>query len=137
MPVWLHHIIVDTYDLPGLAWSWTQALGWKVLSEREREIVIGAGENAPADRWFMPVTDPKMVKTACASTSPAARRTATRRLSALRPGARRVDAGQAGAESGVVLAGPEGSEFCVIRPRETLTRSGSAPAGAGRPLSAA
>jgi hypothetical protein len=26
---------------------WTQALGWKVLSERENEIVIGTDENAP------------------------------------------------------------------------------------------
>src|SRR4029077_4187404 len=41
MPVRLHHIVVDTHDLPGLARFWTQALGWKILSERDREIVIG------------------------------------------------------------------------------------------------
>ena len=41
MPVRLHHIVVDAHDLPGLARFWTQALGWKVLSERENEIVIG------------------------------------------------------------------------------------------------
>ena len=46
MPVRLHHIVVDGHDLPGLARFWTQALGWKVLSEREREIVIGTDENA-------------------------------------------------------------------------------------------
>jgi hypothetical protein len=39
-----------------------QALGWKVLSERENEIVIGTDENAPAGVCFMPVTDPKTVK---------------------------------------------------------------------------
>ena len=38
MPVRLHHIVVDTHDLPGLARFWTQALGWKVLSERENEM---------------------------------------------------------------------------------------------------
>ncbi len=39
-------------------------------------------------------------------------------------GARRVDIGQTGAESWTVLAGPEpeGNEFCVVRPKQTLTR---------------
>jgi hypothetical protein len=37
-------------------------------------------------------------------------------------GARRVDIGQPGAESWTVLAGPEGNEFCVVRPKETLIR---------------
>ena len=46
MPVRLHHIVVDAHDLPGLARFWTQALGWRVLSERENEIVIGTDENA-------------------------------------------------------------------------------------------
>ena len=34
--------------------SWTQALSWKVLSEREKEIVIGTDENAPAGLCLMP-----------------------------------------------------------------------------------
>ena len=62
MPVRLHHIVIDAHDLPGLAWFWTQALGWKILSERENEIVIGTDENAPVGICFMPVTDPKTVK---------------------------------------------------------------------------
>ncbi len=37
MPVRVHHIVVDAHDLPDLARFWTQALGWKVLSERENE----------------------------------------------------------------------------------------------------
>jgi Glyoxalase-like domain len=52
----------DAYDLPGLARFWTQALGWKVLSEREAEIVSGTDENAPLGMCFMPVTNSKMVK---------------------------------------------------------------------------
>ena len=36
MPVRLHHIVIDAHDLPGLARFWTQALGWKILSEREK-----------------------------------------------------------------------------------------------------
>jgi hypothetical protein len=46
---------------PGLARFWTHALGGKVLSEREREIVIGTYEHAPAGVCFMPVIDPKTV----------------------------------------------------------------------------
>ena len=37
-------------------------------------------------------------------------------------GARRADIGQTGEESWTVLADPEGNEFCVIRPKETLIR---------------
>ena len=56
------HIVVDVHDLPGLARFWTQLLGWEVLSERQKEIVIGTGLNAPVGMCFMPVTDPKTVK---------------------------------------------------------------------------
>jgi hypothetical protein len=37
-------------------------------------------------------------------------------------GARQADIGQTGAESWTVLADPEGNEFCVVRPKETLIR---------------
>jgi predicted enzyme related to lactoylglutathione lyase len=123
MPVRLHHIVVDAHDLPGLARFWTQALGWKVLSEREREIVIGTDDNAPVGICFMPVADPKTVKNRLhldLTSSARDRDQEIERLLAL--GARRVDIGQTGAESWTVLADPEGNEFCVIRPKETLTR---------------
>jgi len=100
---------------------WTQALGWKILSERENEIVIGTDENAPVGICFMPVTDPKTVKNRVhvdLTTSAADRDREIGRLLAL--GARRVDIGQTGAESWTVLADPEGNEFCVVRPKETL-----------------
>jgi predicted enzyme related to lactoylglutathione lyase len=123
MPVRLHHIVIDAHDLPGLARFWTQALGWKVLSEREDEIVIGTDQNAPVGICFMPVTDPKTVKNRVhldLTSSAADRNQEIDRLLAL--GARRVDIGQTGAESWTVLADPEGNEFCVVRPKETLIR---------------
>ncbi len=123
MPLRLHHIVIDAHDLPGLARFWTQALGWRVLSERDREIVIGADENAPAGICFMPVTDVKTVKNRVhldLTTSAADRDAEIGRLLAL--GARRVDIGQTGAESWVVLADPVGNEFCVVRPKQTLIR---------------
>ena len=115
--------MVDAHDLPGLARFWTQAPGWKVLSERENEIVIETGQNAPAGLCFMPVTDPKTVKNRVhldLTSSAADRDQETGRLVAL--GARRAGIGQAGAESWTVLADPEGNEFCVVRPKETLIR---------------
>ena len=123
MPVRLHHIVVNTHDLPGLARFWAEALGWQVLSEREREIVIGPDENAPVGMCFMPVTDPKRVKNRLhldLTTAAGDRDAEIERLLAL--GARRVDIGQTGQESWVVLADPEGNEFCVIRPKQTLIR---------------
>jgi predicted enzyme related to lactoylglutathione lyase len=121
MPVRLHHIVIDTYDLPGLARFWTQALGWPVLSEREREIVIGPDVNAPVGICFMPVTDAKTVKNRVhvdLTTSAEDRDQEIDRLIGL--GARRVDVGQTGEESWTVLADPEGNEFCVVRPKDTL-----------------
>jgi predicted enzyme related to lactoylglutathione lyase len=123
MPVRLHHIVVDAHDLRGLARFWTAALGWKVLSERDDEIVIGTHESAPVGMCFMPVTDPKTVKNRVhldLTSSAADRDQEIGRLVAL--GARRVDIGQTGAESWTVLADPEGNEFCVVRPKETLIR---------------
>jgi len=110
MPVRLHHIVVDAHDLPGLARFWTQALGWKVLSERENEIVIGTDMDAPVGMCFMPVTEPKTVKNRVhldLTSSAADRDQEIGRLLAL--GARRVDIGQTGAESWTVLADPERS----------------------------
>ena len=121
MPVRLHHSVIDAHDLPGLARFWTQALGWKVLSEREREIVIGTDENAPVGICFMPVTDQKIVKNRVhldITTEAQDRDQEIDRLLGL--GAQRADIGQTGEESWTVLADPEGNELCVIRPKETL-----------------
>ena len=118
----LHHIVVDTHDLPRLARFWTRALGWTVLSERENEIVIGPDDDAPVGMCFMPVADAKRVKNRVhldLTTSADDRDQEIERLIAL--GARRVDIGQTGAESWTVLADPEGNEFCVVRPKKTLT----------------
>ncbi|MEV8422136.1 VOC family protein [Streptomyces niveus] len=123
MPVSLHHIVVDAHDLPGLARFWARALRWRVLSEREREVVIGPDESASVGMCFMPVpaTERKTVKNRLhldLTTVAEDRDAEIDRLLAL--GARRVDVGQTGEESWTVLADPEGNEFCVVRPKRTL-----------------
>jgi hypothetical protein len=65
MPVRLHRIVIDAHDLPALARFWTEALGLKVLSERE--IVIGTDDNAPVGICFMPVTEGRRCEVTTAS----------------------------------------------------------------------
>ena len=45
-----------------LARFWTRVLGWRILSARDREILIGRGENALIGVCFMPVAAAKTVK---------------------------------------------------------------------------
>ena len=121
MPLALHHVVVDAHDLPRLARFWAQALRWSVLSERDREVVIGPDVEGPVGICFMPVTDRKTVKNRLhldLTTTADDRHAEIERLVGL--GARRVDVGQTGEESWTVLADPEGNEFCVVRPKATL-----------------
>jgi hypothetical protein len=123
MPVRLHHIVVDAHDLPGLARFWTQALGWKVLSERENEIVSGTDQNVPVGMCFMPVTDPKTVKNRVhldLTSTAADRDQEIDRLLAL--GARRVDIGRLALSPGLSLPTRRetSSASCVRRKRSSV-----------------
>lgn len=126
VPVSLHHVVIDAHDLSGLARFWSQVLGWPILSEREREVIIGPADDAPVGICFMPSPDDKVVKNRVhidlnpgPDTGPSERQAEIERLVAL--GARPVDVGQRGDETWTVLADPEGNEFCVVRPKKTLT----------------
>ena len=121
MALSLHHIVIDARDLPALARFWAQVLDWKILSEREREIVIGVDVTASVGICFMPVTDKKTVKNRVhldLAPGPDEQDAEIERVLAL--GAQRADIGQTGAESWTVLADPEGNEFCVLSPKRTL-----------------
>jgi predicted enzyme related to lactoylglutathione lyase len=121
MTVSLHHIVIDAHDLSAQARFWAQVLDWKILSEREREVVIGADETASAGICFMPVTDRKTAKNRLhldLTPGPDGRDAEVHRILAL--GARRADVGQSGTQSWTVLADPEGNEFFILRPKKTL-----------------
>jgi predicted enzyme related to lactoylglutathione lyase len=121
MPLVMHHIVIDTHDLPGLASFWAEALGWRILSEREREIVVGPAVDSPVGLCFMPTTEPKAGKNRLhldLTTGADDRDAEIARLLTL--GATHADVGQTGQESWTVLADPEGNEFCVVRPKQTL-----------------
>ena len=125
MTVSLHHIVIDAHDLPGLARFWSEVLGWNVLSEREREVVIGPTVDAPVGICLMPAGEDKSVKNRVhldlnpgGDVGPEERDAEIARILSL--GARHVDIGQTGDESWTVLADPEGNEFCILRPKRTL-----------------
>jgi predicted enzyme related to lactoylglutathione lyase len=122
MPLRLHHIVIDAHDLPTLARFWADALGWTVLSTREREVIVGASADAPVGLCFMPAGPTrKSVKNRLhldLTTTAQDRDVEIERLLGL--GARRVDVGQSEQDSWEVLADPEGNEFCVVQPRTSL-----------------
>jgi predicted enzyme related to lactoylglutathione lyase len=121
VPLRTHHIVIDAQDLPRLAAFWSAVLGWPILSEREREIIIGPSVDAPIGICLMPSPDDKTVKNRVhldLTTEAEDRDAEIERCLAL--GATRAEVGQTGEESWVVLADPEGNEFCVVRPRQNL-----------------
>ncbi|GGT24387.1 VOC family protein [Streptomyces purpureus] len=119
MAVSLYHIAVDAHDLPAQARFWTQVLDWQVLYEAPDEIVIGAHEHALPGLCFLPVPEEKAGKNRLhIDLAPDDQDAEVERI--LRLGARRVDVGQGEDATWVVLADPEGNEFCVLRPKASL-----------------
>jgi len=118
MTVSLYQVVVDAHDLPALARFWCQVLDWRVIFEAEDEIVIGADEHATPGLCFVPVGERKTVKNRLhIDLAPDDQAAEVERIIGL--GARRVDIGQ-GEVRWVVLADPEGNEFCVLTPKKSL-----------------
>ncbi|MEU9013585.1 VOC family protein [Streptomyces sp. NPDC048479] len=119
MAVSLYTVVIDSHDLPALARFWSQVLDWKVVFEAEDEIVIGADESALPGITFVPVGERKTVKNRLhIDLTPDDQTAEVERIIGL--GARRAEVGQRPEETWVVLADPEGNEFCVLRPKKTL-----------------
>ncbi|WP_405809712.1 VOC family protein [Streptomyces sp. NBC_01520] len=119
MAVRFYHLAVDAHDLPLLARFWCRVLDWQVLFEDEHEVVIGADEFAMPGMCFLPVPERKTVKNRLhIDLTPDDQAAEVERIIAL--GARRVDVGQGEEVTWVVLADPEGNEFCVLRPKKSL-----------------
>jgi hypothetical protein len=105
-------ICIDAADIHALGAWWAEALGWPSEVTEDGDVLL----RAPAGpNWlFLPVTDDKVVKNRIHfDFTPGDQPAEVDRLLAL--GARHVDIGQ-GEQSWVVLADPEGNEFCVLAP---------------------
>jgi hypothetical protein len=110
-------LIVDARDPLALGNWWREALGWVVVSDDPDEFEIRPAPERLPGLLFVPVPESKQSKNRLhLDFRPDDRDAEVERLLAL--GATRADIGQ-GEQSWIVLADPEGNEFCVLgsRPR--------------------
>ncbi len=110
-------IVVDASDPPALARFWAAVLDWKIILDDDDEVDVARDENSYPILTFVPVPEAKTVKNRLhIDLAPDDRDAEVERIIGL--GARRADVGQSDDVTWVVLADPEGNEFCVLRTRE-------------------
>src|SRR5215218_9086205 len=110
-------LIVDAADPRRLAEFWAAVLGWQVTASDEDGVEIAGPPGAGPSLVFVPVPEPKTVKNRLhVDVNPVGCDQAQEVERLIGLGARRVDVGQ-GEQTWVVLADPEGNEFCVLRSR--------------------
>jgi hypothetical protein len=108
-------VIIDAADPTALGTWWADALGWVIVGEQHDEFEIRETPDRLPGLLFVPVPEPKTVKNRIhLDFRPIDQESEVERL--LAHGATRVDIGQ-GEQSWVVLADPEGNEFCVLSSR--------------------
>ena len=109
-------VVVDAAQPAALGRWWANALGWVVTFEADEEYEIRSAPDRLPGLVFVPVRDSKVTKNRLhLDFRPDDQTAEVDRLLAL--GAHRVDVGQ-GEQRWVVLADPEGNEFCVLAPRK-------------------
>ena len=105
-------ILIDAVDFRALASWWSGVLGWPAEDTEDGDVALRAPEGAGPDWLFLAVPEAKVVKNRIHfDFTPDDQDAEVARVIAL--GARHVDIGQ-GDESWVVLADPEGNEFCIL-----------------------
>ncbi len=110
---------LDTTDPDRTASFWETALGWRRTHETADEVVLEPPAGSPQDGvapdlLFLRVPEGKTVKNRWhPDLRPTDQAAEVARLEAL--GATRLDVGQGDDVSWVVMADPDGNEFCVLR----------------------
>lgn len=114
-------VVIDSQDPRGLAKWWSEALDWPIVyqsddeNDPDPEIEVGPEDGAHPTILFLRVPETKTVKNRLhLDFVPDDQDAEVQRLLAL--GATRADIGQ-DEVSWVVLADPEGNEFCVLSAR--------------------
>jgi predicted enzyme related to lactoylglutathione lyase len=113
-------LVIDAADPSALATFWQELLGWRRTYEEDEEVVLEPPAGSPedgvaADLLFAKVPEGKQAKNRLhLDLRPDDRDAEVARAEAL--GATRVDVGQDDTVTWVVLADPEGNEFCILRP---------------------
>jgi hypothetical protein len=120
MSLRFQNVSIDSLDPSRLAAFWAEVLGWRVTFDDGGEVVLEppAGsreEGVVPDIVFLLTPDGHVVKNRVhLDLRPSDQVAEVGRLISL--GATRVDIGQPSDCTWVVLADPEGNEFCVLRP---------------------
>jgi predicted enzyme related to lactoylglutathione lyase len=108
----------DAFDPLGLARFWAAALRWEVAAETDDEIGLVPTDGTRFGIVFEPVAEPKRganrLHLDLTTTSVDDQQETVAGL--LELGGRHIDIGQSPDEGHVVLADPEGNEFCIIEP---------------------
>jgi predicted enzyme related to lactoylglutathione lyase len=117
MTVRFYSVVIDCADPKRLGEWWAEVLDWKVVYEAPDEVAVARDDDTYPAHIFGPVPEGKSGKNRLhIDLAPDDRDAEVARLEAM--GARRADVGQTGEETWVVLADPEGNEFCVLSSRE-------------------
>jgi predicted enzyme related to lactoylglutathione lyase len=114
----LFALCLDANDPPRLGRFWAGVLGWEMADDAQDGIALLPGDDTGFRIRFPPTQEPKTGQNQMhfhltSASLEDQRRTVARSLGL---GARHVDVGQRPEEGHVVLADPEGNEFCVIEP---------------------
>ena len=105
-------ICVDAHDPTALGAWWAEFLGWPHRTDSDGDVVLTPPPGHGPEWLFLAVPEDKVVKNRLhPDFTPEDQQAEVDRALAL--GARRVDIGQ-GEQTWVVLADPEGNEFCIL-----------------------
>jgi predicted enzyme related to lactoylglutathione lyase len=111
-------VCLDANDPLGLARFWGGVLGWEMVGDAHDVVALVPGDDTGFGFRFLPAQKQKYSQNDrhfhLTSTSLDDQRLTVAR--SLELGARHIDVGQRPEEGHVVLADPEGNEFCVIEP---------------------
>ncbi len=110
---------IDARDPAAQGRFWAEVLGWRITEDEPDEVALEPPAGSPEDGivpdlLFLAVPEGKTVKNRLhLDLRPEDQAAEVARIEAL--GATRVDIGQGEDVTWVVLADPEGNEFCVLR----------------------
>jgi hypothetical protein len=108
-------VVVDATDPARLARWWGEVLDYRITQEEPEEVSIEGAGGGPA-LMFLSVPEAKVTKNRLhLDLEPDDQDAEVERL--VNMGARHVEVGQGEKATWVVLADPEGNEFCVLRAR--------------------
>ena len=117
MSLRFYTVVIDSNDPAALARFWAAVLDWKIIYEAEDEVVLAKGDDIYPGLVFGTVPETKTVKDRLhIDLVPDDQDAEVERVLAL--GATHADVGQGDDVTWVVLADPEGNEFCILRARE-------------------